>query len=179
MLQTLFGFRRENRQAQALYGEAVRQARTPAFYVALGVADRIDARFELYTLHVALLVERLRAEGERGVEVGQKLFDDYVSALDDSLRELGVGDLSVAKKMRRLGEALYGRMSVYRAAFEAEATTAAGPDPLALALSRNVYGDETADAARLTAYVRAARARLAAQSYAALARRPDWPEIEP
>jgi cytochrome b pre-mRNA-processing protein 3 len=106
MLKQLFRPRTEVRQAEALYPRVVDQARRPGFYTTLAVPDRIDARFELYTLHVLLLVMRLRAEGERGAEIGQRLFDIYVSALDDSLRELGVGDLSVAKKMRKLGEAL-------------------------------------------------------------------------
>ena len=102
MLQNLFRPRPRERLAEALYDLAVRQARDPAFYTAMGVADRIDARFELYTLHVLLLVMRLREEGERGAETAQLLFDTYVSALDHALRELGVGDISVGKKMRKL-----------------------------------------------------------------------------
>ncbi len=101
------------RQALDLYALAVEQARQPQFYTDLGVQDRIDARFEIYTLHVLLLFVRLRYEGPRGAEMAQKLFEHYVSALDNVLRELGVGDVSVGKKMRKLGEALYGRMAAY------------------------------------------------------------------
>jgi cytochrome b pre-mRNA-processing protein 3 len=105
MLQNLFRTRPRERLGEPLYELAVRQARDPGFYTRMGVADRIDARFELYTLHVLLLVMRLRDEGGQGAEAAQALFDTYVSALDHALRELGVGDISVGKKMRKLGEA--------------------------------------------------------------------------
>ena len=91
MLQKLFR-PGSQRIGEALYERAVLQARDPAFYRDLAVADRIDARFELYTLHVLLLVMRLRDEGERGAGAGQDLFNTYVSALDNVLRELGCFD---------------------------------------------------------------------------------------
>lgn len=169
MLQMLFRQRPEAGQARDLYLAVTRQARSREFYTTLGVPDRIDARFELYTLHVLLLVQRLRADGPRGAEVGQRLFDDYVSALDDSLRELGVGDLAVAKKMRRLGEAVYGRMTAYEAALAGEAS-------LAEALARNVYAEEGGGEA-LAAYASASRDRLAAQDFDALVAGPAWAEI--
>ena len=149
MLQNLFRTRPRERLGQSLYEAVVRQARTPAFYTRFGVADRIDARFELYTLHVLLLVMRLRDEGERGAEAGQDLFNTYVSALDHALRELGVGDVSVGKKMRKLGEAVYGRMLGYQRALEASDREALGG-----LLARAVYGDEarTVEAARLADY---------------------------
>ena len=75
MLQNLFRNRLHEHLGQRLYEAAVRQARDPAFYTRLGVADRIDARFELYTLHVLLLVMRLRDEGPQGAEIGQDLFN--------------------------------------------------------------------------------------------------------
>jgi cytochrome b pre-mRNA-processing protein 3 len=173
MLQNLFRPRPRERLGEPLYELAVRRARDPGFYTRLGVADRIDARFELYTLHVLLLVMRLRDEGERGAETAQALFDTYVSALDNALRELGVGDISVGKKMRKLGEALYGRMSAYEPPLRSG--DAAG---LAAALSRNVFESEDAVAGEtLAAYALASRAGLAAQDYAAVTTRPDWAEI--
>lgn len=88
MLKNLFKPRPGARIGDALYALAVAQARNPAFYTRLGVADRIDARFELYTLHVLLMVLRLRDENTvRGQETAQALFDVYVSALDHALRE--------------------------------------------------------------------------------------------
>jgi cytochrome b pre-mRNA-processing protein 3 len=173
MLQNLFRARPRERLGQPLYELAVRQARDPAFYMTLGVADRIDARFELYTLHVLLLVMRLRDEGERGAEAGQAVFDTYVSALDHALRELGVGDISVGKKMRKLGEALYGRMTAYEGSLrDADAGT------LSASLARNVYeSDDPAAGTVLAAYALASRARLAAQDFDAVAAGPDWAEV--
>jgi len=173
MLQNLFRTRPRERLGQPLYELAVRQAREPGFYTTLGVADRIDARFELYTLHVLLLVMRLRDEGERGAQAGQDLFDTYVSALDHALRELGVGDISVGKKMRKLGEALYGRMTAYE-------TPLRDGDHVALSagLARNIYeSDDAAAGARLADYALASRARLAAQEFEAVVAGPDWAEM--
>jgi cytochrome b pre-mRNA-processing protein 3 len=174
MLQNLFRSRPGERAGEALYEKAVRQAREPGFYTRLKVADRIDARFELYTLHVLLLVMRLRDEGERGGEMAQALFDVYVSALDHALRELGVGDISVGKKMRRLGEAMYGRMTAWEPALRA-----ADAPALALSLSRNVYeSDEPAVGEALAAYALGSRARLAAQDFNGVTAQPDWAEVE-
>lgn len=173
MLQNLFRSRPRERPGQTLYEAAVLQARDPAFYTRLGVADRIDARFELYTLHVLLLVMRLRDEGERGAEAAQDLFNTYVSALDHALRELGVGDVSVGKKMRKLGEALYGRMTAYEPALRNG--DAAG---LAAGLARNVYERDDAGVGEpLAAYALASRARLAAQTFDAVADAPAWAEV--
>ena len=175
MLQNLFKTRPRERLGEPLYDLAVRQARQPAFYTALGVADRIDARFELYTLHVLLLVMRLRDEGEHGAEAAQALFDTYVSALDHALRELGVGDISVGKKMRKLGEAMYGRMTAYEAPLRDE-----GAAVLAAGLARNVFeSDDPTAGEALAGYALASRARLANQSFAAVRAGPDWAEIKP
>lgn len=173
MLRTLFRSGPSRARTDALYALAVRQARTPAFYTALGVADRIDARFELYTLHVLLLVMRLRDLGEEGGDLGQALFDTYVSALDNALRELGVGDVAVGKKMRKLGGALYGRMQAYEAALRA-----GDEDSLSAALTRNVLESEDAAAGRdLARYALDSRARLAGQDLKALEIEPDWAEV--
>jgi len=177
MLHKLFRPRSTARLGEPLYELAVRQARQPEFYTRLGVEDRIDARFELYTLHVLLLILRLRDESEGkegfGVDAAQALFNAYVSALDHALRELGVGDVSVGKKMRKLGEAMYGRMTAYEAPLRAD-----DADALAKALAKNVYeSDEAERAGALARYAVASRARLATQSLADLMKTPDWAEI--
>lgn len=173
MLQNLFRARR-GRLGESLYEHAVRQARQPAFYTRLGVADRIDSRFQLYTLHVLMLTMRLRDEGPRGAEAGQELFDTYVSALDHALRELGVGDISVGKKMRKLGETLYGSMTAWEAPLR-DGDAAA----LAEALGRNVYEDPAAPgASALAAYALASRSRLAAQPFRSVLTAPDWSEVQ-
>jgi cytochrome b pre-mRNA-processing protein 3 len=174
MFKNLFKPRSGGRIGDALYALAVAQARNPAFYTRLGVADRIDARFELYTLHVLLMVLRLRDENTaQGQETAQALFDVYVSALDHALREEGVGDISVGKKMRKLGEALYGRMTAYEQPLRNGDASA-----LSEALARNVYGAAPAEhAGEMARYALAARAGLAAQEFKDVLARPAWAEI--
>lgn len=175
MLQNLFKSLRRERYGDGLYELAVRQARDPGFYTALGVADRIDARFELYTLHVLLLTMRLKDEGtEQGSDAGQQLFNTYVSALDHTLRELGVGDISVGKKMRKLGESLYGRMTACE-----QPLRDGDADALAAALARNVLESETAtDGTALAAYALSSRSRLAAQPFGEVLKAPAWAEVK-
>ncbi|HEX8470592.1 MAG TPA: ubiquinol-cytochrome C chaperone family protein [Brevundimonas sp.] len=178
MLKSLFRKRPSQSQGDPLYAAVAAQARQPVFYTSLGVPDRIDARFELYTLHALLLILRLRdedkvANGGEGAEAAQSLFDSYVSALDNVLRELGVGDVSMAKKMRTLGEALYGRMTAYETPLRAgDAAT------LSTGLARNVFESEDAErGAALARYAIAAREGLAAQTFADILKHPSWPEI--
>ena len=160
-------FRREPRgpdTISALYGMIVAQARMPCFYRDYGVADTVNGRFDLMVLHVVLVLDRIAAEPSLG-ELGQGLFDRFWLDMDHNLREMGVGDLSVPKKMRSLGEAFYGRAKAYREAL-AEGSDAA----LAKALSRNLYGGEKADAApRLAVYIRQVVRGLAAQDAGQLA----------
>jgi cytochrome b pre-mRNA-processing protein 3 len=160
VLDRLFRPKTASAPGLSLYTGAVDQARSPKLYSDLGAPDTIEGRFELYTLHVVLLLDRLRGHGARASDVSQGLFDTYVGALDHTLREMGVGDLSVGKKMRKLGEAFYGRVKSYETAF------AALPDHQALGalLARTVYdGADPTRAADLAAYVLAQRATLAAQ----------------
>lgn len=166
LLDRLFRPRAAQAAGQALYARAVEQARSPGLYSDLLAPDTAEGRFEIYSLHVVLLLDRLRGHGQDAKEVSQALFDAYVKDLDHALRELGVGDLSVGRKMRKLGEAFYGRGKAYEAAF------AALPDQAELEalIARTVYADADASPApRLTAYVLAQRAALAGQPVEALA----------
>jgi cytochrome b pre-mRNA-processing protein 3 len=151
----------------ALYGAIVAQARNPAFYLHYAVPDTPEGRFDMIVLHLALVCRRLgRAEGRdqaAGAAVSQQVFDMFCRDMDHNMREMGVGDLSVPKKMQRLGEAFYGRLDVYD-----RALASAANEDLAAALARNVLGEGapagTAD--RLAAYVRAAAHRLDAMPIA-------------
>jgi cytochrome b pre-mRNA-processing protein 3 len=161
ILDRLFRPRPALAAGRALYARLVEQARQPRLYEALGCPDTAEGRFELYTLHLVLLLERLRGQGERAAETSQALFDTYLSALDHALRELGVGDLSVGKKMRKLGEAFYGRGKSY------DAVLAALPDrqPLVDLLARTAYeGGDPANAPALADYLLRQRESLAAQA---------------
>lgn len=161
------------RAGERLAEAAVRQSRAPALYRDMGAPDTIEGRFELMTLHVVLLIDRLKGTSAHGEAVRQGLFDAYVSQLDGAIREMGVGDLAVGKRMRKLGEAFYGRARAYDAAF------AGLPDEadLAGALERMVLGEGAHAAAKaLSAYVVRCRQRLAATPEAALlAGEATWP----
>jgi cytochrome b pre-mRNA-processing protein 3 len=158
-------FRRDPHAATitALYGVIVAQARHPAFYREFGVPDTPEGRFELIVLHLALVCRRLgRADGpDRAVAraLSQGVFDMFCRDMDHNLREMGVTDLGVPKKMRKLGEAFYGRLDVYD-----RALAATGEEALAAALGRNVLGDAAPATAahRLAVYARAAADRLEA-----------------
>jgi cytochrome b pre-mRNA-processing protein 3 len=120
--------------ADRLYRDLVKQARMPAFYRELGVPDTAEGRFELVGLHVALLVRRLRAAGAPGSALGQEVFDLMFADMDESLRHIGIGELSVGKHVKRLARSFYARLA---ALDEALAT-----DPPALldqTLRTNVY----------------------------------------
>jgi len=176
----LFRRRRASDEAMALYAEAVRQSRRPAFYAALGVPDSIDGRFELLALHAWLLLRRLR--GEPAAErLSQDLVEVFFADMDVSLREIGAADIGVGRRVKRMIEAFHGRAAAYDAAL------AAGGAALEQALTRNLYGTvkapPAAGLAAVESYVRDALAGLARQPVEAfLAGRagfPPLPELQP
>ncbi len=116
-LDRLFRPKAAQTAAKALYAALVERARDPALYLDLRAPDTVEGRFELYTAYLYLLMERLKGQGDAAKDVSEALFETYVSALDHGLREMGVGDLSVGKKMRRLAEHFFGRLKSYEAAF--------------------------------------------------------------
>jgi cytochrome b pre-mRNA-processing protein 3 len=168
-LTALLGQRRRGRQERTgfrLYGTAVAAAREPHLYGRLGVPDTLDGRFEMVGLHAFLLIRRLQREVSPGPELAQAVFDAMFSDMDVTLREMGVGDLSVGKRVREMWEAFHGRAAVY------EATLAEDDDAaLTAALRRNVWRgaappDGSAEA--LARIMRAQDACLAEQDLAAL-----------
>jgi len=146
--------------AEALYGAAVAQARHPGFYNEFGVPDTHDGRLELVQLHVILLLRRLQRGGADGQALGQALFDEFFKDLDRSLREAGVGDLSVGKWVKKIGQQFYARATALEPAL-AHADAAA----LETALAQNVYtaGADARRARALAAYLLAADGALGAQ----------------
>ncbi len=175
ILDRLFAPRAALRAGRTLYSSAARQARSPRFYERLGVRDTPEGRFELFTLHVALVVLRLKGCGAAAAETSQHLFEAYVRALDDALREMGVGDLSVPKRMKGLGEAFYGRV---RALEQAMADKDAAAAALAELMQRTALeGSAEGRPEALAAYVLAARDALARTPLEALLEaRLTWPD---
>lgn len=155
----------DRRKAKQLYGAVVTQARQPMFYSGQGVPDTPAGRYEMIVLHLFLVMERLRAEGESAVKLSRMLVEAFVEDMDDSMREMGVGDLSVPKKVKRAAAGFYERAGEYRAGFEAADGAA-----LAAALARNVWPDGAveANAEMMAAYARSAAADLAGQPAARL-----------
>lgn len=155
---------RKRPRADRLYRAAVLQARRPEFYRELGVPDTVDGRFDLLVLHVFLILRRLRREGAPGRLLAQLVFDTMFDHFDQTLREMGVGDLSVGRKVKAMGQAVYGRAAAYDAAL------AGGEEALARVLSRNLFpaAPEGRALGALARYVREAERELAAQPGAAL-----------
>lgn len=149
--------------AERLYRDLVKQARMPVFYRDLGVPDTPEGRFEMVGLHVALLVRRLRAAGAPGDALAQELFDLMFADMDESLRHIGIGDLSVGRQVKRLAGHFYARL---RALDQALASPPSAP--LAPMLRTNVYHGGAAPALdqveTLASYVLAAEGGLRAQS---------------
>jgi cytochrome b pre-mRNA-processing protein 3 len=116
-LSGLFRTRPQTLIGRGLYGECVRQSRQVVFYTDYGVRDEIGARFELLCLHVVVLVTTLRGQGEPVSEIAQEtaqgLFDAFMQGLDDTLREQGVGDVSVPKKMKKIITDVYTRLKAW------------------------------------------------------------------
>ncbi len=174
------------RVAHALYVAAVEQARHPEFYIKGQVADSLDGRFDLIVLHLWLIVARLHRPSDQEIGLSanaraleEKLLDVYFADMDQSLREMGVGDLGVSKKVKVMAQAFCGRAEAYDEAFAQlgvaalnASGTAAGTgqgEAFDQALVRNVYRDvepEPAALRWLVEYVVAARILMDEQSLA-------------
>jgi cytochrome b pre-mRNA-processing protein 3 len=131
ILQSLFG--RKPGPATRLYGAIVAAARQEKFYSDMGVPDTLDGRFDMIVVHMFLVLNRLRGGNEK---FRQELTDVFFADLDRTLREMGVGDLSVSKKIRPMAEAFAGRIQAYATAIEQ------GDGEMLQALQRNVYSGE-------------------------------------
>ena len=125
---------RHERAGFALYTQAVQAARDPVYFQDLGVPDTLDGRFDLVGLFAALVIRRAQALPQPGATLAQAVFDAMFADMDFNLRELGVGDLSIPKRMRAMWEAFHGRALAYAAPLEA-----GDADALATCLSRNVW----------------------------------------
>jgi cytochrome b pre-mRNA-processing protein 3 len=163
MLQRWFGRdSRANRAVtDALYERIVAAARQPALYARWDVSDTPLGRFEMVGLHLFLFLHRVRREEGAIADIAQSLTDEFFSDVDSTMRELGIGDAGVPKRVKRLAKMFYGRVAAYDAALDAGDAVA-----LTAALARNVRPDLAGwtGAEPLAAYVMAANSGLRAQA---------------
>ena len=133
-----------------LYMRIATASRAPGLYAALGVPDSLEGRFEALSLHMVLALRALRGLPSPADEVAKDLTDAFFRDMDASLREMGVGDTVVPKRMKKIAESFYGRAHAYDGPLDGADETA-----LATALGRNAYGSE-APATPLARYALAA-----------------------
>lgn len=162
MFQRLFGRERKNRAiTDALYAEIVAAARQPVLYAEWEAPDTPLGRFEMLALHMFLFQHRLRDEAGASRDIAQTLIDDFFADVEQSLRDFGIGDMGVPKRMKKLARMYYGRTAAYADALEREDRAA-----LAAALERNVRPDSLPwpQAEALAAHVIDTHKALAAQA---------------
>lgn len=157
-------FRRERSMnrviTEALYASIVAAARQESFYSQWNVPDTPLGRFEMVSLHMFLFQHRLRGEGAAAYDIAQILIDDFFTDVDHSLRELGVGDMGVPKRMKKLAKMYYGRTAAY-----SDALDRGDSDALTDALARNIRPELAVwpEAVRLSRYTLEAQRVLADQ----------------
>jgi cytochrome b pre-mRNA-processing protein 3 len=157
-------FRRSPAPDAALeaYRSIVAQSRQEKFYADWGVPDTVTGRFDMISLHMALTLRRLHGVPEARA-FSQALVEAFFRDMDQSIRELGVTDLGVAPRMKKMGKAFYGLVGVLGSALDS-----GDADAVAATLTKNVYGTESPGAARLAQYLLDEAARLAATPTATL-----------
>lgn len=158
MLSRFFTSRTQKLRAHQLYQQLVQQARSTAFYQEpYNVPDTMEGRFELILLHLYLVESRLNEiEGQETLR--RILQETLINDMDRTLRELGVGDMSLGKEMKKIGAALLGRLQAYRDAMKAKASEI----ELAKVFARNLPLDDKA-CEWLSTYVVASKVALTAQ----------------
>lgn len=108
-------FRRDPRrpQIEALYRRIAEASRDRALFAELGVPDTVEGRFEAVALHVVVVLRRLRQLPAPAGDVAQDLVDHFFAQMDAAMRESGVGDMGVPKRMKKLAAAFFGRAAAY------------------------------------------------------------------
>jgi cytochrome b pre-mRNA-processing protein 3 len=164
-LDPFFAWRRRDTSADKLYGAIVAQARLPVFYQEFGVPDTLEGRFVVLSLHLFAVLHRLKAEGVVAFDLAQELIDRFSEDMETVLRELGVSDLKIPKKVRGLAASSAALLQSYEEAFAASDVAVAGAIASALPLE-----DAAAEAAsgRLAHYLRGIVGQLQTEPFAAL-----------
>lgn len=158
-------------RADALHAAMVAEARAPHLYAGLRVPDTLDGRLEMLTLHLAILLDRLARAGDDGQVLARSVSEAYVIAMDDTMRAIGVGDVTVPRKVKKAAAALYDRHRTYAPAIAASREGHDAParwhDTLTVVL-QEVAGSTPIDLPALAHYADARVTALAAMSDASL-----------
>lgn len=133
-MRRLFGSKLHEESARSLYAGIVQQARQPEFFLACGLPDSVDGRFDVLVLHVFLVMHRLKQDRAETADLSQALFDILFQDMDESLREMGAGDMGVGRRIKAMAEGFYGRILAYERALDQ------GGDALEQCVRRNLYG---------------------------------------
>ncbi|MBT3238808.1 MAG: hypothetical protein HOL37_01790 [Rhodospirillaceae bacterium] len=140
-----FGSTQEQKAVAGLYKRLVLRSRDPAFYLHCGVADTTEGRLDMITVHAVLVMRRLKDESEAARALSQALFDHMFADIDMNLREMGVGDMGISRRIKKMIGAFYGRVKAYD-----EAMSEDNDSDLIAALQRNLDNGEQIEAAKLT-----------------------------
>jgi cytochrome b pre-mRNA-processing protein 3 len=122
-------------EVQAIYVAIVNQSRQEEFYLNFEVADTVEGRFDMILLHAFVVMRKLKADGDKTATFAQAIYDLMFADMDQNLREMGIGDMGLAKRVPRMAEAFYGRIEAYEAGLTADDDDAT----LKAALDRNLY----------------------------------------
>lgn len=177
-IKRLFQPSAQDAAARQLYIASVNQARSAAFYEQWSAPDTVTGRFDMISLHAYMVMRRLM--NEPSAKAFSEAYCGMIfTDMDRSLREMGVGDLSVGKKVKKLAEGFYGRAAAYETALNG------GPESLSDVLQRNIYGGENPGDSVLAAmsrYVEESLETLAGQNLAdfmeGVVRFPSPPDVE-
>ncbi|MGR8960524.1 ubiquinol-cytochrome C chaperone family protein [Rhizobium leguminosarum] len=159
----IFGLFRKKNNNQAIvdrqYAALTAAARMPEIYERLNVPDTVMGRFEMLSIAMILFFRRTRASATSGQEIAQEIVDAFFQDIDYSIRELGIGDNSVPKRMKKLAGMFYGRLEAYSKAMDT-----GDAEALAVALQRNIYPETSApaDMTGLAGWMMAAESHLSA-----------------
>ncbi len=147
----------EKNVAVLLYRSIVNQARQPVFYTSCAVPDTMEGRFEMLVLHAFLVWDRLQVREEQGAKIAQALFDAMFRDVESGLREMGIGDMGLPRRMKRMMALYKGRAIAYQGAM-------GDRESLCLLLNRALYaGEKKVESERLAVYMEDNQVALAAQ----------------
>lgn len=164
MILNLFRKSTATEPVYAVYSAIVAQSRHPHFYAEWQVPDTVTGRFDMISLHMALLFRRLRSEASRDKDFSQAVFDLFFKDMDRSLREMGVGDLGVPKRIQKMGNLFFGLLAALSEAMDRNDLPA-----LERVLSRNIFdGGEGENVAAVARYLMRQDACVARQSSQAI-----------